>query len=435
MSGRCASANCRCRVRAGGFCDQHQQQHQQYHVAEVVEPTAQGHQQKRQRVEIAIDQLGLRQAPANMFVPKVEAPTLWPTKAGSVLQRVAAKQQTTLASSFASSGGGSSSPVLAREPVPAALKAYRTMATTERGCRPYNIFSDATLDAIAAAVPQSAKELARINGVGPKTVEDHGDAILKICAGVKRPADAGGAAAAAAGAAPAAGGAAKQAKRRGKPPSVTRSIAGVDVEFPAGIKPHPPQMAMMANIVRSLRQSKNALLESPTGTGKSLAVLCAALAWQKQEADRLSKLDNLAGANLAGGVAQAVAMSSRPFVSQSKIKQWMREAEQAKRRFWSKSQREATVTYINEMGQNELKVRAICIDTECWEIRPGVYTKAHHYRVLPKRKRPLICRMSLCAIMCRTHLPHLLIVDSAGRCSAADIHLFPDAHAAAPADC
>lgn len=61
-------------------------------------------------------------------------------------------------------------------------------------------------------------------------------------------------------------------------------IAGFDVQFP--MKPYGPQFTFMHKMLTTLELSKtsssaNALLESPTGTGKSLALLCAALAWQQ----------------------------------------------------------------------------------------------------------------------------------------------------------
>ncbi|KAF9438368.1 Fanconi anemia group J protein [Entomortierella beljakovae] len=59
---------------------------------------------------------------------------------------------------------------------------------------------------------------------------------------------------------------------------------GVTIKFP--FEPYQSQKDMMSsvmapepNIVEALQREENALLESPTGSGKSLALLCGALAW------------------------------------------------------------------------------------------------------------------------------------------------------------
>ncbi|KAJ2719424.1 Fanconi anemia group J protein [Coemansia sp. Benny D115] len=56
-------------------------------------------------------------------------------------------------------------------------------------------------------------------------------------------------------------------------------IGGVQVHFP--YKPYPSQLAMMNHVIRSVSSSTNAMIESPTGSGKSLALLCAVLAWHR----------------------------------------------------------------------------------------------------------------------------------------------------------
>ncbi|XP_024169418.1 Fanconi anemia group J protein homolog [Rosa chinensis] len=61
-------------------------------------------------------------------------------------------------------------------------------------------------------------------------------------------------------------------------------IGGIDVEFP--YQPYAAQMAFMSRVVSTLDRAVrddhcHALLESPTGTGKSLSLLCSILAWQQ----------------------------------------------------------------------------------------------------------------------------------------------------------
>jgi regulator of telomere elongation helicase 1 len=54
-------------------------------------------------------------------------------------------------------------------------------------------------------------------------------------------------------------------------------IRDIPMAFP--FKPYPCQLAYMDKVVQTLDQGHNALLESPTGTGKTLCLLVATLAW------------------------------------------------------------------------------------------------------------------------------------------------------------
>ncbi|CEG79472.1 hypothetical protein RMATCC62417_13933 [Rhizopus microsporus] len=71
--------------------------------------------------------------------------------------------------------------------------------------------------------------------------------------------------------------------------SHTLIMESVRVDFP--LKPYPAQLQMMSKIIHALNRSENALLESPTGSGKSLALLCAALAWRDNERKKLAEKD------------------------------------------------------------------------------------------------------------------------------------------------
>ncbi len=56
-------------------------------------------------------------------------------------------------------------------------------------------------------------------------------------------------------------------------------IRGVPVHFP--YEPYPIQLVFMERVLEAVQESKDALLESPTGTGKTACLLVAVLAWQQ----------------------------------------------------------------------------------------------------------------------------------------------------------
>lgn len=60
--------------------------------------------------------------------------------------------------------------------------------------------------------------------------------------------------------------------------STVVNARGVKVLFP--YEPYPCQVTYMDSVVAALQGSTNALLESPTGTGKTLCLLCSTLAWR-----------------------------------------------------------------------------------------------------------------------------------------------------------
>ncbi|KAG8379928.1 hypothetical protein BUALT_Bualt07G0140700 [Buddleja alternifolia] len=63
----------------------------------------------------------------------------------------------------------------------------------------------------------------------------------------------------------------------------TYKLRGIDVDFP--FDAYDCQLVYMEKVIESLQNKCNALLESPTGTGKTLCLLCATLAWRKSLGD------------------------------------------------------------------------------------------------------------------------------------------------------
>ncbi|WVZ69869.1 hypothetical protein U9M48_018591 [Paspalum notatum var. saurae] len=87
------------------------------------------------------------------------------------------------------------------------------------------------------------------------------------------------------------------------------SIRGVDVDFP--FDAYDCQITYMDRVIESLQQGKNALLESPTGTGKTLCLLCASLAWRRTFGEFMR-----GGRGGGGGGTQQLPYGSQPSASQ-----------------------------------------------------------------------------------------------------------------------
>lgn len=82
-------------------------------------------------------------------------------------------------------------------------------------------------------------------------------------------------------------------------PPTTLELRGIRIHFP--FKPYACQEAYMEKVLDALFRSENALLESPTGTGKTLMLLCATLAWQRQQQRSLREAVDLPAASDQAG--------------------------------------------------------------------------------------------------------------------------------------
>jgi len=85
------------------------------------------------------------------------------------------------------------------------------------------------------------------------------------------------------------------------------SVRNIDVDFPH--EAYAMQLAFMSHLVRALDLGENALLEAPTGSGKTLCLLCASLGWLKahkaKHREKFLEGRQLAAAEAAGPAAGA----------------------------------------------------------------------------------------------------------------------------------
>ncbi|CAH8357116.1 unnamed protein product [Eruca vesicaria subsp. sativa] len=93
----------------------------------------------------------------------------------------------------------------------------------------------------------------------------------------------------------------KSEEKETQNPKNVYHIGGLQVKFP--YQPYGTQLAFMSRVISTLDRSQrdgrcHALLESPTGTGKTLSLLCSVLAWQQSYKSRFPK-GNLARRDLS----------------------------------------------------------------------------------------------------------------------------------------
>ena len=63
-------------------------------------------------------------------------------------------------------------------------------------------------------------------------------------------------------------------------------MQSVPVRYPKGLTLYPTQKLMIVRIIKAIQNSENVLGESPTGSGKTMALLSSTCAWLKQYMDQ-----------------------------------------------------------------------------------------------------------------------------------------------------
>uniref|UniRef100_A0A674NQG1 Regulator of telomere elongation helicase 1 n=1 Tax=Takifugu rubripes TaxID=31033 RepID=A0A674NQG1_TAKRU len=84
------------------------------------------------------------------------------------------------------------------------------------------------------------------------------------------------------------------------------TLNGVTVNFP--FTPYDCQKDYMTKVIECLQKRNNGVLESPTGTGKTLCLLCATLAWREQLKDQISR--KMIERRLGGETSQNIPITS-----------------------------------------------------------------------------------------------------------------------------
>ncbi|KAM1822970.1 hypothetical protein ACFX13_025632 [Malus domestica] len=149
----------------------------------------------------------------------------------------------------------------------------------------------------------------------------------------------------------------------------TYNIRGIDVDFP--FEAYDCQLVYMEKVIQSLQEKSNALLESPTGTGKTLCLLCATLAWRKNLGPFSTgpnvKMSVITGDASGGPSSQSVTKGFPTIVYTSRTHSQIRQVIQ-------ELKRSAYRPKMVVLGSRE----QLCIDEEVSLLRGRTQTKACH---------------------------------------------------------
>lgn len=91
----------------------------------------------------------------------------------------------------------------------------------------------------------------------------------------------------------------------------TYKVAGFEVHFPH--QAYGVQKVFINQVLKAIDHEENALLEAPTGCGKTLSLLCGALAWQTAQKEKKAAADQQkAAAEQQRKAAEAAANDAKP---------------------------------------------------------------------------------------------------------------------------
>ncbi|KAL7744472.1 hypothetical protein ACLKA6_001847 [Drosophila palustris] len=97
-------------------------------------------------------------------------------------------------------------------------------------------------------------------------------------------------------------------------------IAGIPVHFP--FEPYEVQRAYMEKVIICLRDGTNGVLESPTGTGKTLSLLCSSLAWLRTRQSEVELNKQKMQQELQKPTSAASALSNEVAAAINKANNW-----------------------------------------------------------------------------------------------------------------